>query len=78
MDRCTFETLLNVLRPAVTRENTKLPDCIAPEKVLALCFYRLAHENSRFQSWKIDCSRGSSRCCGGSCAATSTALLIVW
>ena len=62
MDRCTFETLLNVLRPAVTRENTKLPDCIAPEKVLARCFYRLAHENSQFQSWKIDCSRGSSRC----------------
>ena len=32
MDRCTFETLLNVLRPAVTRENTKLPDCIAQKK----------------------------------------------
>ena len=32
--------------PAVTRENTRLRDCIAPEKVLALGLYRLAHGNS--------------------------------
>ena len=37
---------MNVLRPAATHENTKLRDCIAPEKVLALCLYRLAPENS--------------------------------
>ena len=46
MNRCTFDILLNVLRPAVTRENTRLRDCIAPEKVLALGLYRLAHGNS--------------------------------
>ena len=46
IDRCTFDVLLNVLRPAATHENTKLRDCIAPEKVLALGLYRLAHENS--------------------------------
>ena len=46
MDRCTFDILLNVLRPAVTRKNTKLRDCFAPEKVLALGLYRLAHGNS--------------------------------
>ena len=45
MDRCTFDILLNVLRPAVTRENTKLRDYFAPE-VLALGLYRLAHGNS--------------------------------
>ena len=46
MNRCTFDILLNVLRPAVTRENTRLRDCIVPEKVLALGLYRLAHGNS--------------------------------
>ena len=46
MNRCTFDILLNVLRPAVTRENTRLRDCIAPEKVLALGLYRLAYGNS--------------------------------
>ena len=46
MNRCTFDILLNVLRPAVTRENTRLRDCIAPEKVLALGLFRLAHGNS--------------------------------
>ena len=38
--------LLNVLRPAVAHENTKLHDCIAPEKALALSLYRLAYGNS--------------------------------
>ena len=46
MNRCTFDILLNVLRPTVTRENTRLRDCIAPEKVLTLSLYRLAHGNS--------------------------------
>jgi len=46
MNRRTFDMLLNVLRPAVIRENTRLRDCIAPEKVLALGLYRLAHGNS--------------------------------
>lgn len=46
MKKCTFDILLNVLRPAVTRENTRLRDCIAPEKVLALGLDRLAHGNS--------------------------------
>lgn len=32
MNRRTFDMLLNVLRSAVTRENTRLRDCIAPEK----------------------------------------------
>ena len=41
MNRRTFDILLNVLRPAVTRENTRLRGCIAPEKVLALGLYRL-------------------------------------
>ena len=38
--------LLNILQPAVTRENTRLHDCIAPEKVLALGLYSLARRNS--------------------------------
>ena len=46
MNRRTFDMLLNVLRPAVTREKTRLRDCVAPEKVLALGLYRLAHGNS--------------------------------
>ena len=43
MNRCTFDILLNVLWPAVTQENTRLCDCIAPEKGLALSLYCLAH-----------------------------------
>ena len=46
MNRRTFDMLLNVLRPAVTCKNTRLRDYIAPEKVLALGLYRLAHGNS--------------------------------
>ena len=45
-NRCIFDILLNVLRPAVTRENTRLRDCFAPEKILELILYRLAHGNS--------------------------------
>ena len=46
MNQCTFHILLNVLQPAITCENIRLHDCIAPEKVLALGLYRLAHGNS--------------------------------
>ena len=35
-----------ILTPWLTRENTRLRDCIPPEKVLALGIYRLAHGNS--------------------------------
>ena len=35
MDRCTFDIQLNVWQPSVTRENTKLRDCIAP--LLLVC-----------------------------------------
>ena len=37
---------MNILQRAITRESTRLRDCIAPEKVLALGLYRLAHGNS--------------------------------
>ena len=30
MNRCTFDILLNVLQPTVTRENTKLRDYNSP------------------------------------------------
>ena len=46
MDRDTFDVLLNLLHPALLRQNTSLRDCIPPEKVLALGLYRLAHGNS--------------------------------
>ena len=46
MNRCTFDMLLNVLRPARTCKNTKVRDCITPEKVLALGLYHLVHGNS--------------------------------
>ena len=32
--------------PHLTRQDIALHDCIAPEKVLAIGLYRLAHENS--------------------------------
>lgn len=37
---------MNVLRPVVTRENTRLRDRIAPGKVLALGLYCVAQGNS--------------------------------
>ena len=84
IDRCTFDVLLNVLRLAITHENTKLRDCIAPEKVLALGLSvssgarELLREHwAEFQCWKIECSRSSVRSCGGSSAATSAASLLV-
>ena len=42
----TFEELLNILRPSLTRQSTFLRDCIPPAKVLPLGPYRLAHGNS--------------------------------
>ena len=46
MKRGTFQALVGILTPWLTRENTRLRDCIPPEKVLALGIYRLAHGNS--------------------------------
>ena len=46
MDRETFDRLLNVLGPSITRQDTMMRDCIPPEKVLAIALYRLAHGNS--------------------------------
>nr|XP_058957133.1 uncharacterized protein LOC131784349 [Pocillopora verrucosa] len=46
MKRGTFQVLVDILTPWLTRENTRLRDCIPPEKVLALDIYRLAHGNS--------------------------------
>ena len=46
MNHRTFDMLLNVLRSAITRKNTRLSDRITPEKVLAPGLYRLAHGNS--------------------------------
>ena len=42
----TFQLLLNILRPTLTRQNTLLRDCLPPAKVLSLGLYRLAHGNS--------------------------------
>ena len=46
MKRGTFQALVGILTPWLTRENTRLRDCIPPEKVLALGINRLAHGNS--------------------------------
>ena len=46
MRRGTFQALVGILTPWLTREKTRLRDCIPPEKVLALGIYRLAHGNS--------------------------------
>lgn len=43
MGRNTFDLLLNVLRPYVQREDTRLRKCISPERVVAIAIYRLAH-----------------------------------
>lgn len=43
MDRNTFQALVGILGPWLTRQNTRFRDCIPPEKVLALGLYRLAH-----------------------------------
>lgn len=44
--RGTFQALVGILAPWLTRQNTRFRDCIPPEKVLALGIYRLAHGNS--------------------------------
>ena len=46
LNRTTFTMLLNTLRPRLTRQNTSFRDCIAPEKILAIGLYRLAHGNA--------------------------------
>ena len=46
MSRDTFDTLLATLRHKLQREDTRLRNCIPPEKVLAIGLYRLAHGGS--------------------------------
>ena len=46
MDRNTFQALLGILGPWITRQNTHFRDCMPPEKVSGLGIYRLAHGNS--------------------------------
>lgn len=43
MRRATFRLLLDVLRPYITRQNTRFRRCIEPEKVLAIGLTGLAH-----------------------------------
>ena len=46
MSRDTFDTLLVTLRHKLQREDTRLRNCIPPEKVLAIGLHRLAHGGS--------------------------------
>ena len=46
MSRDTFDTLLATLRHKLQREDTRLRNCIPPEKVLAIGLYRLAYGGS--------------------------------
>ena len=46
MGRNAFDLLMNVLRPAVLRQNTRFRNCISPERVVAIGLYRLAHGGS--------------------------------
>ena len=46
MNKESFDLLLNVIRNRLTRQNTILRNCLAPEKVLACGLPRLAHGNS--------------------------------
>ena len=46
MRRTTFQILLNVITPRITRLDTRFRNCVPPEKVLALGLFRLAHGNS--------------------------------
>ena len=59
---CTFVILLSVLQPAVTCENTRLYDCIIPEKALTLGLYLLVYRNF-YEGIGWNFSFG--RCCGG-------------
>ena len=45
MNQCTFDILLTVLQLVITHKNTRLHGCVAPEKVLMLGLYCLAHGN---------------------------------
>ena len=42
----TFQFILNLLAPEITRQDSRFHDCIRPEKVLAIGLFRLAHGNS--------------------------------
>jgi len=42
----TFQILLNILAPQLTRQDNAMHDCITPEKVVAISLYRVAHGNS--------------------------------
>ena len=46
LDRQTFDLLLDKLRPHITRQNTRMRRCIAPEKVLAIGLHRMGHGSS--------------------------------
>ena len=46
MGRNTFQILLNVLAARLSRQNTRVRNCIPPERVLAIGLFRLAHGNS--------------------------------
>ena len=46
MRRTTFQMLLNVIAPRITRLDTRFRNCVPPEKVLALGLFRLAHGSS--------------------------------
>ena len=46
MTRTTFQMLLNVIAPRITRLDTRFRNCVPPKKVLALGLFRLAHGNS--------------------------------
>ena len=46
MNRNTFNTLLNILGPRLTQQNSIFRVCLPPSKVLAIGLYRLAHGNS--------------------------------
>lgn len=46
MERDTFEALVGILGPWLTRQKTRPRECVPPEKVLALGIYRIANGNS--------------------------------
>ena len=54
MRRTTFQMLLNVTAPRITRLDTRFRNCFPPEKVLALGLFRLAHGNSIYQHCSSD------------------------
>ena len=46
LNRMTFDLLLEVLGPRLTRRDTRMRNCIPPEKILALALSRLGHGTS--------------------------------